>query len=552
MPIFFSLLFLLTPLFAAFPPETSSRILYLVHHNQIEEALAHYLECSQEREEHDFDLLQQVGQTILERGTQSADPEVQLFCLFGAGVALSPHLIPILERGIKSSEMKNQLIALNFLSRYQDDVADSLLIEALSSPHLLTRLEACYQLAQKRNPIIVDHLSALYYKVPPIVRTLFPQIIICIDSQEANQMMLHYLSDKDIVVRSEALVNVAKHKRDDFLPQVHTLAKQAHFIQQEAAALCFQEMQDRSALPLLQQLALSKQEEVKLAALVALYHLGEESILSDLFAEAKNGNLFVISALGDIETNESQELLFHLSRSENRDIALNASLSLLKQHQKAPYLSTLLFSETKDVGFHRLSSPAGALVAWKTVGSATQKNKNLQGLMAQTNGLKEAILIQAMELPEEDFLDLGRLIFEKNEVSLIPTLVTLLCNHRSAASIELLKEMQQKTGAPFVRNYCNLALFRLGEKGNMEEKLIEAIKKEQNNRLIQLREEKAKERQTQFSISAEEGSRFFIEALEALCSSQSLKGVETLIHTIAYGNPKNRYALAGLLIRTTE
>lgn len=552
MALRLALLLLFTPLFAAFPPEISSRVLYLVHHNQVEHALELYLEHA--KEEHDFDLLQTVGKSILVRGTQSADPEVQLYCLFGAGVAASPHLLPVLERGVKSSEMKSQLVALNFLSKYQDDAADAVLVDALSSPFLLARLEACYQLAQKRNPIIVDHLCALYYKVPAVVRTLFPQIVVCIDSEEANQMMQRYLSDKDFVVRTEALVNIARHKRDDFLPQIHKLANQTHFIQQEASALCFGEMRDRSALPILERLADSKQAEVRLTAQLALYKLGETTRLPELLVEAKGGNLFVISALGGIEEKESRELLLHLSKNADRDIALNASLSLLKHRSREalPLLRSLLVTEKRDVGFHRVASPAGALGAWKCVYSASQKEKNMMGLKAQTVGLKQEILLNALELPEEDFLGVARLVFENSETQLVPALIDLLCNHRSPGCIDLLKEMQQKTGAPFIRNYCNLALFRLGERGEYEEKLIEWIKKEENSMLIQLQEEKAKERQTQFTLSPEETSRFFIEALETLCSAQSQKGVETLIHTIAYGNPKNRYALAGLLIRTTE
>lgn len=546
------LLLLFSKLFAAFPEEVASRVLYMTHRGQVEQALELYLEQVKDGEEHDFSLLQKVGETILTTGSSSSDAEIQQLCLFGAGIAQSPYFIPVLEKGIRSHDMKSQLIALNFLSRYLDDTADFLLIESLSSPFLLTRLEACFQLALKRNPIVVDHLMALYYKVPPQVRVLFPQIMINIDNGMANQMMQHYLADQDFAVRAEAIINIAKHKRDDFLPQVRSIAEHAHFIQQEAAALCIGEMRDRSSLPILQRLATSKQGEVRLAALVALCRLGDEKAIEELLSEAEKHNLFAIAALGSVEENHSKKLLLSLAESEDRDVAINASLVLLQQKNRAclPKLRPLLAN--RDLGFIRSATAAGSLAAWKVTGSASQKEKKLMGITARSDQLRHEILAGCVELPEEDFLSLAQFIFDAQENSLIPLLVELLANHRTEASLHLLRQMQQKAGAPYIRNYCNLALYKLGEKGPYEEKLIEWIAQSEDTMLIQLKEEKAVERQTQFTLSPEETSRFFIEALESMLMRQSQKGIEALIHTIAYGNPKNRYALAGLLIRTTE
>lgn len=166
--------------------------------------------------------------------------------------------------------------------------------------------------------------------------------------------------------------------------------------------------------------------------------------------------------------------------------------------------------------------------------------------------LRQELLAQAVELPEACFLELAHLIFDKQENCLIPLLVELLANHRSVGSIALLREIEQKAGAPLVRNYCSLALYKLGESGPFEERLIDWLEQNEKTMIIHVKEEQEEERQTRFTLTAEESCRFFIEALDGLLSRQSHKGVETLIHTIAYGNPKNRYALAGLLIRTTE
>ena len=94
----------------------------------------------------------------------------------------------------------------------------------------------------------------------------------------------------------------------------------------------------------------------------------------------------------------------------------------------------------------------------------------------------------------------------------------------------------------------------MAEEGPYEEELIAWVKARGGEQLIRFREEA--DEPTAFSgphvLTPEEASSFLIEALETLASKQNQAGIEILVHTMAYGNPKNRYALAGLLLRTTE
>ena len=158
-----------------------------------------------------------------------------------------------------------------------------------------------------------------------------------------------------------------------------------------------------------------------------------------------------------------------------------------------------------------------------------------------------------MDLPEAQFLQTARLIFDHHQYDLVPLLIELLINHRSENAIALLKEMQQKAGAPLIRNYCTLALYRLNIEGPYEETLLKWVKDEKNHPIIRFREEKReKKNPSRYEFTPEETSQFLISAFETLATKQNQKGREALIHAIANGNEKNKYALAGLLMRMIE
>lgn len=552
---FFCALLLTTtfPILASFPTEVGGQMLYLLHRGEIEKAFVHYLSHTKEANIHDFDLLQMAAKSILEQGISSEDPETRLMCIFGAGVVNSPEMLPILEKGIKSPDVKIQLTALTYLARQQDDDADLILLDALSSPFLITRLEALLQLAKKNHPSVLGHLHSLMVKVPSPVRPVFSQIAVHLEGGDATRYLRQLLSDSDEDVRLETILNLAEAQRDDFLPALRFLANGASYTIQECCALAFGELKDHVSINRLKEMADSKQESVRLAATIALYRLGETHYLNSIKLDAQAGSLFAISALGKLK--EGKETLFSLLSHQERDVRINAILSLLslRDARALPYLNEILIEEGKDLGFWRLSSAGETLKAWRTIPSASQQTKAYPGLQEQTLSLRESVLTKCIEFEEEDFLKVAYLILNKKQHTLVPLLVELLQNKKSDAIIKFLKEGFQKAGAPLIRNYCTLALYRLKEEGPYEEQLISWVKAKGGEELIRFKEENSAPRFTHLhQLTPEETSHFLVDACETLASAQNRSGIETLIHTIAYGNPKNRYALAGLLIRTTE
>lgn len=544
----------LFPLFASCPTEVSGPILYALHRGEAERAFVNYLDYIKEGNPHDFDLLQQAAKALLEQGISSKDAEIKLMCVFGAGVATSSELLHILEKGIRSDDLRIQLVALSYLGRQEDDEADRILLDALSSPFLITRLEALLQLAKKNHPAVLEHLYSLTVKVPDEVRAVFSQIAVYLEGSDAARYMHRLLTDPEMGVRVETLLAAAEAGRDDYLAYIRPLAFGASSAQQEATAVALGELKDYSSLARLKVLATSNQEGVALSSSISLYLLGEYNYLEPIIQKAKKGSLFAIAALGKLR--EGQETLFELLSHLDRDVRLNATLSLLVQNDSRvlAYLPEILLEDKRDLGFFRITSAGGGLTAWKTISSASQHTKAYPGLAGQTLTLREKMLTQCIDFEEEEFLKMARLIIDKKQHTLVPLLIELVQNRKSEAIIQFLREGHQKAGAPLIRNYCTLALYRLSIEGPYEEQLIAWVKARGGTELIRFREEEEEGMifNGPHELTPEETSRFLVETCETLASAQNLAGIEALIHAIAYGNPKNRYALAGLLLRTTE
>jgi hypothetical protein len=56
----------------------------------------------------------------------------------------------------------------------------------------------------------------------------------------------------------------------------------------------------------------------------------------------------------------------------------------------------------------------------------------------------------------------------------------------------------------------------------------------------------------QYYLTPEDASRLLVESFESLVQTQDDLGIDLLLEAIKDGNRKNRYALAGLLIRAAN
>lgn len=538
------------------PGSQSNRVLFLMQAGHIDQAINLYHSYATQRGQHDFELLRNVGMSLLDQGARSDEPEVQLLTLFGAGISMNESALYIMEDGLRNKNPILQMISMNMLSQFQNDEADQALNRALNSPIMLLRLQGIYHLAKKKAPNAVPQAEALMCKVDQQFWSVFPEVYGMVGNAQAMRIMKKLLSNLHESVRIATILSAAQFGRDDLLPSIRILATHHSIAQQEACAAALGILKDETSVKKLETIASSGTITKRLAALQALYRLGRKEAKNPVEKAAKENDLFAIAILGEMEG--SEEVLFELTKSPNTHVKTNAALSLLKLKDARCLrpLCEILITDERDLAIEVVSSPGGALSAFKIIPSAQQNLEEDSAAHEMSLALREEFLIAATDLPEKDFLILAHTLFEARQNDLVPVLVETLENMRTPGALALLKKHQQKAGAPLIRNYCNLALYRLKEEGPYSDNLHAWIAKEQGGELIHFRplltlgmtDKVSSVSASVHQLTPEETSRLLIESFEAMIQNQDDIAVDVLLHAIQYGNAKNRYALAGLLI----
>jgi len=527
--------------------------LYLMHIAHVDEAITKYQEIVKTSGP-DFEILRQLGFSLMKQGAKK-DPESRLLAVFGSGMAGSSASLEILEEGLSSEEPQTQLAALFFIAQINDDYSDELLLRAMGSEFLSTRLEACFHMAAKKHPYAIGHIEALMYRLPPFFKPFFPQLFALIGNNEAMGPLRRFLSDPAVAVRIETIHSLVQFGRDDFIPLIRKRLTHSSNAEQEACAFALGALRDSSAELELKKISRASGENTKLAALKSLYQLGHVSAGLEIEQMAKERNLFAIASLGGIPG--AEDTLAELLYDKNIQVRINAALCLLQRRDRRclPALKEIFIGDPRDLAIQPHHSLGKAHQSIQVVSSAYQHSKDPLFDPAISLALRENFLTLALHLEELDFLQIARMIVDAKQNDLIPHLIKLLENLQTEQSIAFLRAQTQKAGAPLIRDYCNLALFRLKEEGPYEENLIKWIMRQKNEELIRLRPMlglKSRQEVSQYSLSAEETSQLLIDSYLALASRQDQKSIDLVLKALKEGNEKNRYVLAGLLIKATE
>lgn len=492
--------------------------------------------------------LQQLGLTLIQQGISSSNPvDVQL-SLYGIGLSANEQAQAYIKEALYSKQPELQFAAVQLLTQLHTDEAHKLLEEALSSDYFLIRLEALHALASNKLPCAYPQIEALFVKVDPELRPLFPQLLALDGSYPSVQMLKRLIRDSDRNVRLEAIKSVALMKRDDCLADIKSQMYDLSPAIREAVVQGAGEFQESTTRPFLEKML----AQDDLSALVAAYYLSKDACIE---SEAKRENPFAIHLLGNMKI--GREILIEKMRSSNLQTRLNATVALLERKDRAclENLPMLFIQGHNDLVFEEVESPGRALTYFKATPSAQQNVKESPFFFELSLRLREKWLIESMELPEEDFLAIAEGIFHYEQHELVPLLVRLLENIRSSNAISLLKKESERLGSPFIRTYATLALFRLNEEGPYAKKLIDWIGQNQAHDLIQARPLlpwKLRTEKSPYVITLEERSRLLVEAFEAFAINRKDDSINALLEAIKSGNEHNRYLLAGLLIRAAE
>ena len=490
---------------------------------------------------------------LLKNGANSEDSEIQKLSMFGAGLSASNVSLDILEIGLKSQDLETQLLSLHFISLLNDNKTDTLLSKAMRSDFLPTRLEAAYHMAQRKHPHAIGQIESLMFKLPAFVKPFFPHLFAMLGTDSATKYLLKFLNDSNSDVRLETILSIANLNRDDLLVHIRKKFPNSTIGEKEAICYSFFKLKDSSSLEEIKKLSQSSIENVKLAALRALYHLGDHSKKEEIEKLALDNNLFAISILKEIPN--SQNTLHKLLLSKNKLIRVNAAISLLhlKDAKCLETLKTILLTDSKDTALEPFFSIGRTMMYFKMVPLAVYRVKDIK--TDPSLSIKEALLREMLELNYEDFFKIVKAIFDTPQNDLIPTAMTLLENVASDDSINFLKDIAKNSKIPLIRDYANLVLYRSKIEGPYESYISNWIKNQSQDIVIQLNvnpEKKSEKTQNIYSLTKEESTRLLLDMFIALSSKQDESSLKIIVEAIKKTNPKNRYALAGMLIRATQ
>jgi HEAT repeat protein len=551
----FKILIFITTISLLASTESEHRCLYLMQQNEVEEAIGKYRELSSISGRQDFEMLQQMGLILLQKGIQSQDEQTLMMTLFGAGLSGSAGALEILEKGITHPNPQIQLLSLHFIAKIDDDRTSEILSRAMSSDFLGIRMEAAFYMAQRKHPHAVGQIEGLMYRLPPAFKAYFPPLFALLGTNDATQSLRRLLEDADPQTRVESILNIARLGRDDFLPFLRKRLTHSHIAELEATTFAIGALKDSLSIPRVKRLAQSPTDTVRLAAALCLLQLGDRSYIPVITSLAQESNLFAISALGSISGTE--EILVELMKSTDLQVRINATTALLQRHDPrcVPGLFEILIDDARTLAFHPFNSVGRTLSAMKAVPSADVRLKDPTLDLSYSFAMRDHLLREAIHLPEEHFLFLARKIFAKQQNDLVPTTIALLENLQTEKAIEVLKEGSQKFASPLIRDYCHLALFRLKTEGPYEEYINHWVMNQKDAQLIQLRQLlpwKYRLEQTDYTLTPEETSQLLIETFLSIASQRDEKSISFLLEAIQYSHPANRYALMGLLMKATE
>ncbi len=297
---------------------------------------------------------------------------------------------------------------------------------------------------------------------------------------------------------------------------------------------------------------------MSLAALCSLHQLGDTGAKERIFSLARQENLFAITACGSLDG--AEELLFQLTQSAHLQIRFNATCALLERRDIRCFvpLREFLLRDSRDLGYQPQFSIGNSLMSWKVIPSATPHQKtDGYDLLTLSVNVREHLLRKCLELPEHLFLRIATSIFDSRQTELIPLLVNLLENMQTQEALKLLHDRAQTAGAPLIRAYCTLGLFRLNQSGPYEQAILNWIATKKNTEMIRFRpmlpwNVRLSEMSSAFELTPDEHSRLLIESYQTFAQKHDARAIDILLEGLDTGHPKNRSVLAGLLIHALQ
>jgi len=528
---------------------------FFLAQNKIDKAVELYKAQYEEDQKHDPEFIEDLAMHLLKAGIKSEEAEEQLLALYGVSFGSTSNAITLCDLAMRSGGPLTQLATIQLLGQLQDDRCEELLVRAFSSQFLQIRFEAGFQLALRKAKQATGLFQSLMHHLPDELHVFFPDLFALVGTKDALSHLQRLLTHKNKYVQLASVLAIANHRRDDFLPQIRSLLTHRDPAEQEAAIYAIGMLQDLDSKKTLIKLKDSPIPNVRIAAYSSLIYLGDHTVFEEVKQLARTKDPFAISLLRNVPT--AQDALAALLYDADQTVRFNAAIALLNHRdpRAIPILMEILINDSKDYGLYPLRSLGNTMQCWKMLPSKEAFDKvSKTNISAITTSFREYILQECAQYSEPSFLRIAKEIFDKRQNDLIPSTVHLLEAIGSKEAHSLLRKYAEHAGAPLIRDYCRLALFRAGiYQGAI---LDEWLDKKTSAPLIKFRPliswtERSTENSS-YSLTPEEESRLYIETLMSIAEKHTDSGVNTLLTLITDGNKQNRYAIAGLLLHAIQ
>ncbi|MCB1118481.1 MAG: HEAT repeat domain-containing protein [Chlamydiia bacterium] len=505
-----------------------TQIRYLAKRGEVDQAINLYCERSEEKPT----LLQDLCLNLLEKNFATSDHELQALSLIGASLAINEKTFPLFERALNARHLPNQMLASRALLSSLNDDADTVLINHLRHLHPFIRLEVMAELAMKKHPLAYSLVEATQPKLPRELLVHFPGLLATIGTEEALLQLKKLLHHPSHAVREQAIVQIATHQLEEFLPTLRTFATHPDQSQQVAALFALTHFSDRLSLPIYEKGREAPHPEIQTISLFGLAKMGDEAAKQSLFTKASDCDLLAIPLLSAFP--DAKTILESLLNHPNATVKLNATLALIDLGH--PINTDFFF-----IPLHKHPSNTHVLWYWEPL--ATTDPLTLEEDLFH----KEEILEKCRYLPEETFLTLAKTLFDKQQNGLIPPLVSLLASTETPAALALLETNAEKPGAPLIRSWCHLALARRDPSSHHLAASLNWLETNWDTPFVNITLP-AKKRKNG-PITHEERIRLTLAHLDTLSSLQETQTHTLLLKGLRTAHPHWRPLIAGLLMR---
>ena len=526
---------------------------YFCKTQKTEKAVEAYLDYLTKTGLHDEEALRSLSLSILEESMSGENQELQLlslFCLSKLGEKIAQ---PYLEKLILSPFPECQLsaIASPFLS--SDQIYEKHLLRLMGSPYLGIRLQALYQLAQKKHPSTVGLAASLEQKIPEQYHMLLPLIYAEINDSTARHELKKLLNHSFEHVRTETMAQIGNHNIRDFTPQLQRILNRPSTTDQEMALMILTDWSALSSLPVVEQLCDSKNINLRCTALYAI-HKEKENFATEKMAETLKSNQPVPLRWGRFYPKLENELVSFLNHPD-QTLSLNATLSLLdlKSTKALAKAVSFVLGIYKDNFFWPSQSPGGACTYWKVVHGPQPPMIPAPELHRATLYLAETMLGHIATLDDIAFFNCCDQIIRADISPLFPRMIALLAESSSDIAITTLKKCSQKLGTPSLRILAVLALYTKEPSAEGLHAIIAWIEAQPTSQLFKIRnipDPNQMEVLKAHKLSLEQTSELVLQAYQTLADSQDPEALTAMVKWLRTANTRHRCILATAILST--